>query len=126
MRDYKFPVRKEDIEGCNSVETLRQWKHEFEMTLTQIETDFGGSIDNAPEKIQKYYNANRLNLKQINFRIAQLTKPVSPVGALKRFHDKVKELFPSEYSHIVEVTKASLGQPGGDWEDMIKPQKQKL
>lgn len=124
MSRYDFPARKEEIDGCPDIEQLRKWKHQFELTLTQMAVDFGG-IENAPEKIQKYYNANKLNLRQIDFRIAQLSKPVSSVACLKRFHDKVRELFPSEYAHIVELTKASLGCPDGNWEEMIKPQKQK-
>ena len=123
MRNYKFPARKEEIDVCCDLEQLRQWKHEFEMTLAQMESEFGGNIDNAPEKIWKYAKANRLNLENINRRIDRIMKPVSSAAALKRFHDKVKELFPSEYDHIVDATKVSLGQPDADWQELIKPTK---
>lgn len=122
-RNYTFPARREEIECCNDVNQLKEWKQHFELTLGQMETDFGG-LENVPEKLYKYAKANENNLKQIKFRINKLTGPVTSAGALKAFHDTVKQFLPrSEYEAIVERTKAVLGKTDEDWEEIIKYRK---
>ena len=119
MRRYDFPAKREDIENCFDVQQLKEWQHQFELCLQQMETDWGG-IESVPEKLYKYAKANEKNLAQIKFKIRKLTGPVTSAGALKAFHDTVKQFLPNEYGAIVERTKASLGRPDDDWDELIK------
>lgn len=119
MRKYEFPANRNDIDNCYDVEQLKRWQHGFEQTLNQIEADFGG-VDNVPEKLYKYTTANKYNLQQIGFKIRKLNSPVSSVGALKCFHDTMKELMPNEYGIIVEQAKIRLGKRDFDWEELIR------
>ena len=120
MRKYTFPATKEEISNCYDLDMLNNWKHQFEQTFNQVESDWGG-MDNLPERLFKYINANRLNLRQINFKIKKLSSPVSSVGALKCFHDTAKETLPDTlYETIVGKTKMILGCVNKDWDDMIK------
>ena len=121
-RIYNFPAKREDIESCCDVQQLKEWQHQFELSLGQMESDYGG-IENVPERLYKYAKANQLNLKQIKFRIRKLTGPVTSAGALKCFHDVVKELCPNEYTVFVKKAKELLGKTGEDWNDLIKYRK---
>ena len=121
-RIYKFPAEREDIESCCDVQQLKEWQHQFELSLGQMESDYGG-IDNVPERLYKYAKANELNLKQIKFKIRKLTGPVTSAGALKAFHDTVKQCLPNEYGAMVERTKAVLGKADADWDELIKYRK---
>ena len=123
-RPYNFPAKREDIEACCDVKQLKEWQHQFEQSLNQMEADYGG-IDNVPERLYKYAKANQLNLQQIKFRIRKLTGPVTSAGALKAFHDIVKQCLPNEYETLVEKTKLSIGKPEADWNDLIKYNKKK-
>lgn len=122
MRRYDFPAKREEIDKCCDVKQLKEWEHKFELSLGQMESDYGG-IENVPERLYKYAKANQLNLKQIKFRIRKLTGPVTSAGALKCFHDVVKELCPNEYTVFVEKAKELLGKTGEDWNDLIKYRK---
>ena len=119
MRRYDFPAKREDIDKCNDATQLREWEHQFELTLGQMESDFG-SIENVPEKLFKYARANQMNLKQIKFRIRKLTGPVTSAGALKAFHDIVRQYLPNEYDALVQQTKTLLGRTDADWDELIK------
>lgn len=121
-RIYNFPCKREDIDKCCDVKQLKEWQHQFELSLGQMETDYG-CIENVPEKIYKYAKANELNLKQIKFKIRKLTGPVTSAGALKAFHDVVKANLPNEYDVIVQLTKNNLGRPDDDWDELIKYRK---
>lgn len=122
-RIYKFPAEREDIESCCDVQQLKEWQHQFELSLGQMETDYGG-IENVPERLYKYAKANELNLKQIKFKIRKLTGPVTSAGALKAFHDMAKSVMPrSEYDVLVAKTKLSLGKADADWDELIKYRK---
>lgn len=76
-----------------------------------------------PENLYKYGLANKYNLKQILFKIRKLTGPVSSIGALKCFHDVVKELFPNEYGSLVIEAKKRLGKSEAHWDELIKKHK---
>lgn len=121
-RIYKFPAEREDIESCCDVQQLKEWQHQFELSLGQMESDYGG-IENVPERLYKYAKANQHNLHQIKFRIRKLTGPVTSAGALKAFHDVVKANLPNEYDVIVQLTKNDLGRPDDDWNELIKYRK---
>ena len=122
-RIYKFPAEREDIESCCDVQQLKEWQHQFELSLGQMETDYGG-IENVPERLYKYAKANELNLKQIKFKIRKLTGPVTSAGVLKAFHDMAKSVMPSsEYEVLVAKTKLSLGKADADWDELIKYRK---
>lgn len=122
-RIYKFPAEREDIESCCDVQQLKEWQHQFELSLGQMESDYGG-IENVPERLYKYAKANELNLKQIKFKIRKLTGPVTSAGALKAFHDMAKSVMPrSEYEVLVAKTKLSLGKSDADWDELIKYRK---
>lgn len=118
-RIYNFPCKREDIDQCCDVQQLKEWQHQFELSIGQMESDYGG-IENVPEKLYRYAKANELNLKQIKFKIRKLTGPVTSAGALKAFHDTVKRLMPNEYGFLVTETKKSLGKEDWDWDEMIK------
>ncbi len=122
MRRYDFPAKREEIDACCDVKQLKDWEHQFELCLQQMESDFGG-IENVPERLLKYARANQMNLKQIKFKIRKLTGPVNSAGALKAFHDTVKELLPNEYGYIVEHAKVRLGRKHEDWDELIKRRK---
>lgn len=122
-RRYDFPATREDIDKCCDVKQLKEWQHQFELSLGQMETDYGG-IENVPERLYKYAKANELNLKQIKFKIRKLTGPVTSAGALKAFHDMAKSVMPrSEYEVLVAKTKLSLGKSDADWDELIKYRK---
>lgn len=121
-RNYSFPAKRDDIDKCNDVNQLRKWEHQFELTIGQMESDFG-SIENVPEKLFKYARANQMNLKQIKFKIRKLTGPVTSAGALKAFHDIVRQCLPNEYEALVNQTKSFLGRPDDDWNELIKYRK---
>lgn len=122
-RRYDFPATREDIDKCCDVQQLKEWQHQFELSLGQMETDYGG-IENVPERLYKYAKANELNLKQIKFKIRKLTGPVTSAGALKAFHDMAKSVMPrSEYEVLVAKTKLSLGKSDADWDELIKYRK---
>lgn len=121
-RQYNFPAKREDIEACCDVKQLKEWQQQFEQSLNQMESDYGG-IENVPEKLYKYAKANQHNLHQIKFKIRKLTGPVTSAGALKAFHDMVKQLLPNEYGHIVSETKKTLGKEDWDWDELIKYRK---
>ncbi len=122
-RRYDFPATREDIDKCCDVQQLKEWQHQFELSLGQMETDYGG-IENVPERLYKYAKANELNLKQIKFKIRKLTGPVTSAGALKAFHDMAKSVMPrSEYDVLVVKTKMSLGKADADWDELIKYRK---
>lgn len=116
---YGFPCRREDIDRCYDLDQLKKWKSQFEQTFRQIEADYG-DVDNVPDGLYRYVEANRLNLKQINFKIRKLTSDVTSVGALKCFHDVAKEMLPNEYYYIVEQAKIRLGKADADWDKLIK------
>ena len=122
-RTYNFPATREDIEKCYNANQLKEWQHQFELSLGQMESDYGG-IENVPERFYKYAKANELNLKQIKFKIRKLTGPVTSAGALKAFHDMAKSVMPrSEYEVLVAKTKLSLGKSDADWDELIKYRK---
>ena len=122
-RIYNFPCKREDIDKCCDLKQLKEWQHQFELSLGQMETDYGG-IENVPERLYKYAKANELNLKQIKFKIRKLTGPVTSAGALKAFHDMAKSVMPrSEYEVLVAKTKLSLGKEDWDWDELIKYRK---
>ena len=123
MRRYDFPAKREEIDACCDVKQLKDWEHQFELCLQQMESDFGG-IENVPERLFKYARANQMNLKQIKFKIRKLTGPVTSAGALKAFHDMAKSVMPrSEYEVLVVKTKMSLGKADADWDELIKYRK---
>lgn len=118
-RQYSFPANRKDIDKCCDVKQLKEWQHQFELSLGQMESDYGG-IENVPERLYKYAKANELNLNQIKFKIRKLTSPVTSVGALKAFHDTVKAALPNEYGEMVERTKERLGKQDCDWNELIR------
>lgn len=120
MAIYNFPARREEIEGCNDIKQLQDWKGQFALTLKQIENDYDGE-ENFPENVHKFFTANKYNLKTIDFKIRLLARAVSPFFALKCFHDKVRDTMPNEYWCVVEETLAMLGQPDANWDDLITP-----
>jgi hypothetical protein len=121
-RIYNFPCKREDIDKCCDLKQLKEWQHQFELSLDQMESDYGG-IENVPEKLYKYAKANELNLKQIKFKIRKLTGPVTSAGVLKAFHDEVKRTMPNEYGTICESVKMQLGKEDWDWDELIKYRK---
>lgn len=122
-RRYDFPATREDIDKCCDVKQLKEWQHQFELSLGQMESDYGG-IENVSERLYKYAKANQHNLHQIKFRIRKLTGPVTSAGALKAFHDMAKSVMPrSEYDVLVVKTKMSLGKADADWDELIKYRK---
>lgn len=125
MSKYTFPCKREDIEKCCDINQFKEWKKEFETQFLQVDVDYG-SIENAPEKLRGFLQANLYNLQNIDRRITQISKPVSSAAALKRFHDKVRELLPDQYSSIVKATLLSLGREDADWNETIKPKKPKF
>ncbi len=84
-----------------------------------MDSDFGG-IENVPEYMYRYAKANECNLKTIRYKLHKLTSKVTSAGALKAFHDTVKQCMPNEYGYLVEQTKKSLGKEDYDWDEMIK------
>jgi hypothetical protein len=116
---YQFPARREDIAACNDVTQLKEWENDFQSVLTQMDSDFGG-IENVPEYMYRYAKANECNLKTIRYKLHKLTSKVTSAGALKAFHDTVKQCMPNEYGFLVAETKKSLGKEGWDWDELIK------
>lgn len=116
---YQFPARREEIAACNDVTQLKEWENEFQSVLTQMDSDFGG-IENVPEYMYRYAKANECNLKTIRYKLHKLTSKVTSAGALKAFHDTVKQCMPNEYGIIVDKTLISLGKEGWDWDELIK------
>lgn len=123
MRKYEFPATRKDIEHCCDVAVLHEWEERFITVLTQMDSDFGG-IENVPEKMKLFAHANQCNLQQIKYRIHRLNSPVTSAGALKCFHDVVKELLPNEYEHLTEEARIRLGRAGTPWEELIRHKKQ--
>lgn len=116
---YQFPARREDIAACNDVNQLKEWEKEFDLQLGKMESDYGG-IENVPEYLYKYAKANEANFKTIRYKLHKLTSNVTSAGALKAFHDTVKQCMKNEYGFLVEQTKKSLGKEGWDWDELIK------
>ena len=116
---YQFPARREDIAACNDVTQLKEWENDFQAVFNKMDSDFGG-IENVPEYLYKYAKANECNLKTIRYKLHKLTSNVTSAGALKAFHDTVKQCMPNEYGFLVEQTKKSLGKEGWDWDELIK------
>ena len=123
-RFYNFPARREDIESCYDINKLKSWQEDFEKSLTQLESDYGG-LDNLPDSLARFARAEQLNLTQIKFRIRKLSAPVSSAGALKAFHDMVKQCLLNEYQSLVQRTKDFLGRSNDDWDQLIKHNKKK-
>lgn len=117
-RIYNFPCKREDIDKCCDVQQLKEWQHQFELSLCQMESDYGG-IENVPEKLYKYAKANELNLKQIKFKIRKLTGPITSAGVLKCFHDVVRELDPEYHASVTEEVKKRICKEDEDWDELI-------
>lgn len=122
MRKYKFPCKKDDIEKCCDIDKLLEYKQAFELCFMQIDADFGGE-ENIPESLKNFFNANKLNLKNIERKISRMQKPLTSAAALKRFHDKTREMCPEDYDNIVRETMLSLGRKNGNWLKIIRPTK---
>lgn len=132
MNKFNFPCRKEDIEKCNDIAQLNEWNKQFEEELTKAEFAFGQGFDEAPDNIKKFLWANEKNQKAIKHKILLLTNPVSPIRALRMFHDVAKSftevtMYKGEarrlYDVFVEITLDKLGRPNGDFNKMIDQEK---
>lgn len=132
---FTFPCKREDIDKCNDIEQLMEWDKQFDSELAKAEFSFGEGFVGANPKLQGFLFANEKNQKAIKNKLSFLNRPVSPIRALRMFHDVVKSFDNitiqsngenvNFYEYAVNMALDKLNRKGHDFAKMIDADKGK-